>query len=244
VEELHLLARLVRGLGSESIDHRTRHADFGNTAAAGKARWLGTSIAALSPGRGAGGGQFLRKDHPLLAQRIRQAVRHGAQLMSLHAVHDDWAMPVAAKLTAAPSPGCATGRGGRCRGHRPGRGRHRWPAEPVGRRRPSPRRCCRVSARPCCWAMPPRSIRRRRNCWRWRSGSPHTGASVGYLGETANGVGAQLVGALPGPGGLNAGQMLTQPMKALLLLNTEPMLDSADAAAARQALAGRAWWWR
>ena len=27
-EELHLLAKLVRGLGSESIDHRTRHADF------------------------------------------------------------------------------------------------------------------------------------------------------------------------------------------------------------------------
>ena len=30
VEELHLLAKLVRGLGSENIDHRTRHADFGN----------------------------------------------------------------------------------------------------------------------------------------------------------------------------------------------------------------------
>jgi NADH-quinone oxidoreductase subunit G len=30
----------------------------------------------------------------------------------------------------------------------------------------------------------------------------------------------------PGQGGLNAGQMLTQPMKALLLLNVEPVLDS------------------
>ena len=66
----------------------------------------------------------------------------------------------------------------------------------------------------------------------------HTGASVGYLGEAGNGVGAQLVGALPGAGGLNAGQMLSQPMKALLLLNTEPVLDAADAAAARQALGG------
>ena len=35
-----------------------------------------------------------------------------------------------------------------------------------------------------------------------------TGASVGYLTEAANTVGAQLVGALPGPNGLNAGQML------------------------------------
>ncbi|MDO8419409.1 MAG: molybdopterin-dependent oxidoreductase, partial [Rubrivivax sp.] len=104
VEELHLLARLVRGLGSESVDHRTRHADFGNVAPAGHARWLGTSIASLSKLDCAFViGSFLRKDHPLLAQRLRQAVRHGARLISLHAVHDDWAMPVAATLTAAPA---------------------------------------------------------------------------------------------------------------------------------------------
>ncbi len=51
-------------------------------------------------------------------------------------------------------------------------------------------------------------------------------------------MGAQLVGALPGAGGLNAGQMLSQPMKALLLLNLEPVLDAANAAAAKAALAG------
>ena len=63
-----------------------------------------------------------------------------------------------------------------------------------------------------------------------------TGATVGYLGEAANSVGAQLVGALPGAGGLHAGQMLSQGMPALLLLNVEPELDAADAAAARAAL--------
>jgi NADH-quinone oxidoreductase subunit G len=51
-------------------------------------------------------------------------------------------------------------------------------------------------------------------------------------------VGAQLVKALPGAGGLNAGQMLSQPMKALLLLDVEPTLDAANAAAAQAALAG------
>jgi NADH-quinone oxidoreductase subunit G len=45
------------------------------------------------------------------------------------------------------------------------------------------------------------------------------------------------VGAVPQAGGLNAGQMLSQPMKALLLLNIEPVLDAADASAARAALA-------
>ncbi|MDT9170749.1 molybdopterin-dependent oxidoreductase, partial [Escherichia coli] len=61
---------------------------------------------------------------------------------------------------------------------------------------------------------------------------------VGYLTEAGNTVGAQLVHAIPRQGGLNAGQMLSQPMKALLLLNVEPVLDAANAAAARAALQG------
>ena len=104
VEELHLLARLTRGLGSENIDHRLRHADFGNRAATGSARWLGRTIASLSTlQRALVVGSFLRKDHPLFAQRLRQAARRGAQLHSLHAVHDDWALPLASQFTAAPS---------------------------------------------------------------------------------------------------------------------------------------------
>jgi NADH-quinone oxidoreductase subunit G len=62
------------------------------------------------------------------------------------------------------------------------------------------------------------------------------GASVGFLGEAAKGVGAQLVGALPQGGGLNAMQMLAQPPKALLLLNVEPVLDMGHAQAAQLAL--------
>src|SRR5262245_43045037 len=104
LEELHLLAKLVRGLGSENIDHRLRHSDFANRAPAGRARWLGLPIAALSSlDRAFVIGSFLRKDHPLFAARIRQAVRRGGKLMSLHAVHDDWAIPVAHRITAAPS---------------------------------------------------------------------------------------------------------------------------------------------
>jgi NADH-quinone oxidoreductase subunit G len=67
-----------------------------------------------------------------------------------------------------------------------------------------------------------------------------TGATVGYLGEAANSVGAQIVRAVPGQGGLHAGQMLgatsASPLKACLLLNLEPVLDAANAAAARASL--------
>ena len=66
-----------------------------------------------------------------------------------------------------------------------------------------------------------------------------TGATVGYLGEAANTVGAQLVNALPGAGGLNAGQMLsTAQLKAMLLLDVEPRFDAADPGAALAALQG------
>lgn len=64
-----------------------------------------------------------------------------------------------------------------------------------------------------------------------------TGASVGFLTEAANTVGAQLVRALPGHGGLTAAQMLSGGLKAALLLNTEPEADSAAGAGVASALA-------
>ena len=63
-----------------------------------------------------------------------------------------------------------------------------------------------------------------------------TGATVGYLTEAANTVGAQLVGALPGANGLHAGQMLDGKLKAVILLNNEPEFDSAPGVKARASL--------
>ena len=54
-----------------------------------------------------------------------------------------------------------------------------------------------------------------------------TGASVGFLTEAGNTVGAQLVGAAPNRGGLNAAQMLNGGLKAALLLNCEPGPDTS-----------------
>jgi NADH-quinone oxidoreductase subunit G len=239
-EELHLLAKLVRGLGSESIDHRTRHADFANTAGAGRARWLGTSIASLSHlDRAFVVGSFLRKDHPLLAQRLRQAVRKGAQVMSLNAVHDDWAMPVAATLTAAPAQWLAQLADVAAAVAKAAGVPAPLPADPgphaqaIAAALASGQHKAILLGNAAAQHPQAAQILALAN---WIG--QHTGATVGYLGEAGNGVGAQFVGALPGPGGLNAAQMLSQPMKALLLLNTEPVLDSADAAAAARALAG------
>ena len=63
-----------------------------------------------------------------------------------------------------------------------------------------------------------------------------SGATVGYLTEAANTVGAQLVNALPGGSGLNAGQMLDGKLKAIILLNNEPEFDSAAGVRAKASL--------
>jgi NADH-quinone oxidoreductase subunit G len=239
VEEMHLLAKLVRGLGGESIDHRLRHADFGNAAASGHARWLGRSIASLSTlDRAFVIGSFLRKDHPLFASRLRHATKRGARIASLNAVHDDWALPLAATLTAAPSQwlqqladvAAAVARAAGVPAPLPADpGEH---AQAVAAMLLSGEHKAVLLGHAA--AQHPQATQLLAVV-QWIA--TQTGATVGYLGEGGNAVGAQLVGAVPGPGGLNAAQMLTQPMKALLLLNTEPHLDGADAAATHQALA-------
>ena len=245
VEELHLLAKLVRGLGSENIDHRLRHADFSHAAPAGSARWLGTSVASVSQlDRAFVIGSFLRKDHPLLAQRLRQATRRGAQVHSLHAVHDDWLLPLATRLTAAPAAwvqtlaavasavAAAVGLPAPLDADADADSQAQAQAQAIAASLLSGERKAVLLGNAAA-QHPQAALLLTLAQWI----ASHTGATCGYLGEAGNSVGAQLVGALPGAGGLHAGQMLTQPMKAMLLFNTEPVLDAADAAAARKALA-------
>ncbi len=240
VEELHLLAKLVRGLGSENIDFRSRHADFANTAPSGKAHWLGSPIAALSSlDRAFVVGSFLRKDHPLFAQRLRQSVRRGGMLLSLNAAHDDWAIPVAARITAAPlawpqaladvAAYIATAKGVDA----PVAGQVNADAEVLARALLSGERKAVLLGNAA--AQHPQAATLLALA-QWIAAQ--TGATFGYLTADANTVGAQLVKAMPAGGALNAGQMLGQPMKALLLLDVEPALDAADAATAQAALAG------
>lgn len=239
VEELHLLAKLVRGLGSENVDHRTRHADFAAAAPAGKARWLGLAVAALSNlQRVLVVGSFLRKDHPLFAQRIRQAARKGAQVHSLHALADDWLMPMGTQFVASPSSwvqsladiaaAVAVAKGVAA----PATGNAGAEAKAIADSLLSGERKAVLLGNAAAQHPQAASLLSLAN---WIAAQ--TGASVGYLTEAANTVGAQLVNAQPGAGGLNAGQMLAGgSLKAALLLDVEPAFDAADPSAAKAAL--------
>jgi NADH-quinone oxidoreductase subunit G len=233
VEELALAGALMRGLGSENIDSRLRHADFSNAAAPGNARWLGLPISQLSTlQRVLVIGSNLRKDHPLFAQRIRQAVRHGAQVNVLNAETQDWALPVRNTVLADSSvwvsalAGIAVAVAQELGVQPPVAADVSEAGKAIAKSLLGGERKAVLLGNAAAHHEKASSLLALAN-WIGKN----TGASVGYLCEAANTVGAQLVGAVPGEGGLNAGQMLGKPvLKATLLLNTEPALDSAAGA--------------
>ncbi|MEJ8851667.1 NADH-quinone oxidoreductase subunit NuoG [Variovorax rhizosphaerae] len=231
VEELALANGLVRGLGSDNIDYRLRNADF--TAASG-IRWLGTSIASLSQlQRVLVVGSNLRKDHPLFAQRIRQAARKGAKVHSLNsstelASHDAWAMSLASAQTASSGEwisalnDLASAIGAEKGVSAPAAGDANDAAKALGKSLLGGERKAILLGNAA--AHHPQASQLLAVA-QWIG--EQTGASVGYLTEAANTVGAQWVGATPKNGGLNAAQMLTGGLKAVILLNNEPEFDSA-----------------
>ncbi len=242
IEELYLLGQLVRGLGSDNIDTRLRHADFSTGAGI---RWLGMPVAELSKLDAAlVVGSFLRKDHPLFAARLRQAARKGASISAIGATTDDWLIPLAQRVTVAPSAWAqalgdvAVAVAAQANVAAPCNGTATDVAKAIADELISGERKAVLLGNAA--AQHPQAATLQALA-QWIA--QNTGAKLGYLGEAANTVGAQLVGAQPANGGLNAGQMLGaqagtgKPLKAVLLLNAEPEFDAANPAASRAALA-------
>ena len=100
-EELHLLQKVLRSLGSTQVETRLRQTDV---IGAPLAPWLGMPIANLSQlDRALVIGSFLRKEQPLIATRLRAATKRGLQILRIDAGGDDWLMPVTANISVAPS---------------------------------------------------------------------------------------------------------------------------------------------
>ncbi len=105
VEELYLLARLTRALGSNSIDHRLRQADFRDQDADPVAPGLGgLAIAAIDTLDALlVVGSNLRREAPVLAHRVRKAAKLGAKIAFLNPARFEYLFPVAAYLESAPA---------------------------------------------------------------------------------------------------------------------------------------------
>ena len=241
LEELALAARLVRGLQSDNIDFRLRQSDFRGDAVPGTAPWLGMPIADLNTLDSAlVVGSFLRKDHPLVAQRLRQAAKKGTQISMLHSVDDDWLLRIEHKSIVAPSQlpvelagivVAAANAAGKS-----------VPAALSGIEPTEPAKAIAASL----LAGKKGAILLGNYALQHAAASQiHalaqlladvTGATLGFLTEAANTVGAHLAQARPQAGGMNARAMLEDPRQAYLVLHAEPEFDFANAVAARAAL--------
>ncbi|NDY82712.1 NADH-quinone oxidoreductase subunit G [Orrella sp. NBD-18] len=241
VEELALLARITRGLGSENIDFRLRQTDAALDGALTGVPWLGMSVTDLETlDRALVVGSFLRKDHPLMAQRLRQAAKRGSQITSIDVAGDDPLLNLTARATVAPSAiadtlaqvavALANIKSVDVPAEFAGVsvGAH---AQKIAESLASGEKSAVLLGNVAVNA--PDAARIVANA---QMVAQLSGAKLGFLTAGANTVGGYLAGAMPVNGGKNAAAMFTHPMKAYIVLNAEPLLDADNGAQAIAAL--------
>lgn len=220
VEEGYLLARLVRHLGSGSIDHRLRRRDFRQQDADPIFPWLGMAVADVeSLDTVLVIGSNLRKEVPLLAHRVRKAALAGARVHFVNTTEYEYLFPVASQAIhqdlyagletlQADSPALAALQAADKAAILIGQVALRHPRFAELRRRAA-------------------------------GLAASTGARLGYLSEGANAAGLSLAGVLPhresggrpaATPGQHAGAMLQGGPATLILLGVEPEFDCAAGA--------------
>ncbi len=241
-EELYLLQRLMRGQGSDNVDFRLRQSNFSADASLRGALWLGMKVEELSKlDRVLVVGSFLRKDHPLIANRFRQAAKKGQQVNILHVANDDSLMKLANRAIVRPSELVATLA-------------QVVKAAAEARNVAVPASVAGVNVSDAARGIA-QSLASGENggIFLGNSAVQHpraaelhalaqelaqvTGARFGFLGEAANSVGGYQAQAVPGANGFNAAAMLEQRLPAYVLLNVEPELDCHNPHQAMQAMA-------
>jgi NADH-quinone oxidoreductase subunit G len=240
-EELALLAKLMRALGSENVDFRLRNIDPAFDEAVAGVPWLGMSIGEFAQvDRVLVVGSFLRKDHPLMAQRLRQAAKHGTQISFIDSAADDPLFPVTARMTVAPSAlpnALAEVMAAVAKSTEqavPDAFADLQPsvvAEQIAASLLSGERVAVLLGNMAVASNQAALIAANASAL-----AQAAKATFGFLTPGANTVGGYLAGATPGRGGLTAEQMLDQPLKAYLVLHAEPTLDSDNGARALEAL--------
>ena len=237
VEEAYLAQKLTRGLGSENVDHRLRRCDFSADRRSAGVPWLGMTLNELSGlDRVLVVGAFLRKDHPLIAQRLRQIAKKRAQINFINPADDDQLMGVANQMVVPPSrmlaaldDVLAALQGGASDALATAIAASLAAGDRVGlflgNAALQSRDAAQLQARVQAVAE------------RLAATRPEAQVRFGCFGEAANSVGVALAGALPGPGGLDASGMCATQLKAMVVLNAEPALDMADGHLARQRMA-------
>lgn len=235
LEELFLLQKLVRGIGSDNVDCRPRRRDYSSDGKLAGIPWLGMRIADITNLESVlVVGSFLRKDHPLFCQRLRQLGKKAGNKISLLSVTgDDPLINLHQHVSVAPGElplsiaavlkafvqisGLTTS---------------------VDLNEVEVSEGCRAIAESFLGSGPKAiflgNVTEQVSC----AGQLHalvqelarlTNASFGFIGEASNSVGGFLASAVPGRGmGLDAYEMFAQPRKAYILMGVEPEFDCID----------------
>ena len=252
LEELYLAGRIARGLGSANIDHRLRQRDLRDQASDPVFPNLGMSIAGIDTLSSLLViGSNLRREVPVLAHRVRKAARKGMKVALLNPQRFDYKFPIASYLVSATSKQVADLAAVVA-----------VAAETAGKSVPenvsATVRDAKVddSHRAAAAAL---ASGEQRAIWLGALAVRHpayadlralaatlaeiTGASFGVMAEGGNAAGAYLAGAVPhreaggkpaAKTGLSASEMLTQPLKAYLLVGgVEPWVDAPESEGGR-----------
>lgn len=255
LEEQYLLQKLIRGLGSNNIDHRLKQADFSSQDMMPVMPWLGRSIESLEKLDSvlliAGN---LRREQPILNHRIRKAVvNNQARVASISSVSGQYnfdltedlagsseqllqdlasVLVAAAQTTKQDLPEKLSTLVEKVKAKK----EHKAIARDL------------VSGKSSALVVGVQAVSHPNLSLLMQLSeaiASMTESSLGYLSESANTAGACLAGALPhrlpaGAGsenvGQNTAQILSSPHKVLMLMGLDPMLDIAGGAAVKQAL--------
>jgi NADH-quinone oxidoreductase subunit G len=250
LEELYLTQKLLRGLGSNNIDHRLRQSDFSDQVDAPAYPALGLSIAELEQldavllvGANA------RKEHPIVNHRLRKASMRGAEISQLNCYRHELNLKLHAGIAVRPSHlarellAIAAGAGASKKamgslldGIKPG-AEHKSIGESLSRAERAA-----VLLGPSVLHHPHAAVLRGLAA----ALAQASGATLGFLSEGGNAAGAWLAGAVPhrDPGaamletpGADARAMIETPQSAYLLLGVEPERDMENPMAALSAMA-------
>lgn len=236
LEELYLLTKVIRGLGSNNINTRLRQTDRSADGKTSGAPWLGMKIADIAALKSVLiVGSTLRKDHPLIANRLRQAAKKGLQINLVHSVDDDLLMKVANKAIVRPSAIALTLAAiAKSMAEIQGSGLSTEIATVIN--------SATVSTESN--AIAKSLLDKEQSAILLGNFAQHhpdastlhvlsqeiarlSGAALGFIGEAANSVGADIVSANSSVGVLHGAQMARKPLQACILLGVEPELDCA-----------------
>ena len=239
MEEGYLAKKMARALACGNIDHRLRRSDFRLDGRFHGTPWMGCNIHDVQHmDRILVVGSNLRNEHPLLTQRVRQAVANGAELSLVNPMDDDQLIKVSHKAICS--------------------GLQRLSLclpksindllEGVVVRENTQAIAESLAGHGKEYDLVnPKSALFLGNIAQYHpryaeiytlaeAVSSLCGATFGVLFESSDRVGLDMVRVIPGQGGLNARTMLEQPRKTYVLLNVEPEFDCANPAVASHAM--------